>query len=90
MNASDFSNIARDYGAYLIEDAGRLSTAETLDKPHLVQTIVDNLRISLDTIEKGLAAYEASRAEAHDDEHQLDIKDGVASFEAYKQKKELV
>lgn len=88
MNASDFSNIARDYGAYLIEDAGRLSTAEMLAKPHLVQTIVDNLRISLDAIEKGLAAYDASRIEAASaDEHQQDIADGVANFMAHHAKR---
>jgi hypothetical protein len=81
-SASDFSRITREYGAYLIEDAARLSTAEALAQPHLVPTIVDNLRISLDAIENGLAAYEASQiAKVEADEHQLDIEDGIRRFE---------
>lgn len=89
MNASDFSTIARDYGAYLIEDAGRLSTAEMLDKPHLVQTIVDNLSVSLDAIEKGLAKYEAERIDAvakaaDPDDHKQEIAAGAISFQAFR------
>jgi hypothetical protein len=61
MTASDFLQVARVYSAYIIEDAARLSTAEMLEKPHLVQTVVDNLHVSLDAIEKALANYEAGR-----------------------------
>jgi hypothetical protein len=79
------------HGIQLIEAAARIEICERFGKDNLVDIYLGNFRTALDALERDLAAYEASRIAKVEikhpvDDHQTDIDDGTASFEAYREK----
>lgn len=61
MTASDLASAVRIYAPRLIEDAAGLATIELFEKPHLVETYIEQLRTSLQRITHSLDAYEQTR-----------------------------